>query len=278
MKKLKILLFIVILNFLFLSGVSANEFICKIGDYSITYDDTGKIISAKNSQGQEINKVLTSDFTPKRSTQCPTNEDAEIKHLDGGRTFHVASKYSDQTQYEKKQDLGSCAGYTQPSSCNNNNFYACIWNETEYGNYCNTDNLLYVACGESFDIPNRVPEITSLLVNLLKVGTPIILILVSVITLFKAITASKEDEIKKAQSSLIKKIIAAVMVFFIVSIVQFVISKVADSSEQGGIESCLSCFLNNDCENSVYYKTNVGGKYICTYIDGSGTFQCKGSK
>ena len=51
------------------------------------------------------------------------------------------------------------------------------------------------------------------------------------------------------QVPLIKKIIAAVMVFFVISIVQFVISKVADSSEQGGIESCLSCFLNNSCDH-----------------------------
>lgn len=173
---------------------------------------------------------------------------------------------------------GSCAEYTELTACENNQYFACIWNETEYGNYCNTDTLLYVACGDAFDIPHQVPELISFLVNLLKIATPIILIFVSIITLFKAIVASKDDEIKKAQSSLIKKIIAAVMVFFVVSIVQFVISKVADSSEQGGIESCLSCFLNNDCENSVYYKTNVGGTYICTYIDGSGTFTCKGNR
>lgn len=179
---------------------------------------------------------------------------------------------------QKNQELGSCMGYTYQDSCENNPFYSCIWNETEYGNYCNTDTLLYVACGDSFDIPYQAPEIISFLVNLLKIATPIILIFVSVITLFKAIVASKEDEIKKAQSSLINKIIASVMVFFVISIVQFVISKVADSSEQGGIESCLSCFLNNSCENSVYYKTNVGGTYICTYIDGGGTFTCKGNK
>ena len=173
---------------------------------------------------------------------------------------------------------GSCAEYTEKTACENNQYFACIWNESEYGNYCNTDTLLYVACGDAFDIPHQAPSLISFLVNLLKIATPIILIFVSVITLFKAIMASKEDEIKKAQSSLIKKIIAAVMVFFVISIVQFVISKVADSSDQGGMESCLSCFLNNDCESSVYYKTNVGGTYICTYIDGSGTFTCEGNR
>lgn len=173
---------------------------------------------------------------------------------------------------------GSCAEYTEPTACENNQYFACIWNETEYGNYCNTDTLLYVSCGGAFDIPHQVPELISFLVNLLKIATPIILIVVSIITLFKALASSKEDEIKKAQSSLIKKIIAAVMVFFVISIVQFVIMKVADSTDQGGLDSCLSCFLNNDCEEATYYKTNVGGTYICTYVDGSGTFTCKGNK
>lgn len=185
----------------------------------------------------------------------------------------------------KNKDMGSCAGYTDRNSCEHNNYYSCLWNETEYSNYCNTDNLLYIACGDAFDIPHQVPELISFLVNLLKIATPIILIIVSIITLFKAMVASKEDEIKKAQSSLIKKIIAAVMVFFVISIVQFVISKVADSSEQGGMEACLSCFLNNKfsndndgCKKSMYYKTNIGGTYICTWIDNGKTFTCKGSK
>lgn len=174
---------------------------------------------------------------------------------------------------------GSCVEYTEPTSCENNEHFACVWNDNEYGQYCNTDNLLYVSCGDAFDIPHQVPSLISFFVNLLKIATPIILIIVAVISLLKAVAASKEDEIKKAQNSLIKKMIAAVMVFFIISIVQFVISKVADSSETGDIESCLSCFLNNDCSNSVYYKTNISGTYLCTYVNGSKTSEiCRGNK
>ena len=151
--------------------------------------------------------------------------------------------------------------------CENRGF---VWNETKYGNYCNTDNLQYVLCGDSFDIPNKAPELISFAVNLLKIATPIILIIVSIITLVKAIIASKEDEIKKAQSSLIKKLLAAAMVFFIVSIVQFVILKVADSSDANGISKCMSCFLNNDCSSVTYYKTSISNNYYCTKITESG--------
>ena len=174
---------------------------------------------------------------------------------------------------------GSCLEYTTEHACETNEYFACIWNETEFGNYCNTDNLMYVQCGDAFDIPYQTPRLISFAVNLLKIATPIILVIVSIISLIKALTNSNEDEIKKAQKSLIRKIIAAVMVFFVISIVQFIIMKVADSSEKDDISSCLTCFLNNDCDNSIYSKTNVGGKYICKYLDGSKkTFNCKGNK
>lgn len=144
-----------------------------------------------------------------------------------------------------------------------------IWNESN-GGYCNTDNLQYVTCGDSYDIPIQVPKLISYCVNILKIATPIILIVVGMITLLKALVASKEDELKKAQASLIKKIIASVMVFFVVSIVQFVILKVANKSETASISDCMSCFLNNDCYSTTYYKTNIGGNYFCTLISETG--------
>lgn len=143
--------------------------------------------------------------------------------------------------------------------------YACVWNDTY--KFCNTDKLTYVRCGDSYDIPSDVPGLISFAVNLLKIATPIILIIIGMITLVKALAASKEDEIKKAQNSLVKKLIAAALVFFVISIVQFVMSIVADDSEKGSITSCLKCFLNNDCEGSMYYKTNISGTYWCTYLD-----------
>ena len=185
---------------------------------------------------------------------------------------------------EKKQNLGGCSGYSYEKSCEHNKYYSCIWNENEFGTYCNTDKLIYVQCGDAFDIPHQAPAIISLAVNLLKIATPIILIIVSVIALLKATAASNEDEIKKAQKGLIRKVIAAVMVFFIISIVQFVVLKVADTdnskgaSEADNLSTCLSCFLNNDCSANAYYKTSVFGKYECTYFkDPKNPKKCEGN-
>lgn len=187
---------------------------------------------------------------------------------------HILDKSSD-----VNIGISPCYNYKKESSCNKseNNGVACVWVKNESapnGGFCNVDNLLYVSCGDARDIPYQVPGIISMIVNLLKIATPIILIFVSIITLLKALAASKEDEIKKAQSSLIKKIIAAAMVFFVVSIVQFVVSKVASASEKIGFSDCLSCFLNNSCEDSTYYKTVVQGIDYCTTLTTGETKKC----
>lgn len=169
---------------------------------------------------------------------------------------------------------GGCKGYTNKSECENNDDFSCLWVENKYGSYCNADNLVYVSCGNAKDIPSQVPELTSFFVNLLKIATPIILIIVGIITLVKALAASSEDAIKKAQKSLITKVIAAVIVFFVISIVQFVILKVADTSEKDNITSCLSCFLNNDCGKTTYYKTSWGSMCTGTYLSDGSEFDC----
>ena len=71
--------------------------------------------------------------------------------------------------------------------------------------------------------------------------------------LIKAISSQNEDEMKKARSALIKKLIAAAMIFFLVAFVQFIVKQVADKSEQPSTEACFDCFINNNCTNAMYY-------------------------
>lgn len=178
-----------------------------------------------------------------------------------------------------EDEVYGCTFYTHQNTCKNSPYYSCIWVEADNSNggYCNVDNLQYVQCGGAFDIPEQLPSLVSFLINLLKIATPIILIITSIITLVKAIAASKEDEIKKATSTLVRRVIAAVLVFFVIYIVQFVVMKVADSSEADDISSCLSCFINNDCDGNKYYKNNIAGEYTCYYLDGT-SFTCPENK
>ena len=72
-------------------------------------------------------------------------------------------------------------------------------------------------CGGLLEIVRLIVKI----VNIVKIIIPIALIGYGLIDLGKAVIASKEDEMKKAQGALIKRIIYAVIVFLIVTLVTF---------------------------------------------------------
>ena len=60
------------------------------------------------------------------------------------------------------------------------------------------------------------------LVKLLQFLIPIGLILFGMLDLGKAVIAGKEDEMKKAQGTLIKRVIYAIAIFLVITIVTFV--------------------------------------------------------
>jgi len=75
------------------------------------------------------------------------------------------------------------------------------------------------------------PVITLLqnFVRLLQFLIPIGLILFGLIDLGKAVIAGKEDEMKKAQGTLIKRFIYAIAVFLVVTLVYVVMGMVGDN-------------------------------------------------
>lgn len=213
----------------------------------------------------------------------------EIKY---GKHSSIGTIYGyqnvDQDGKDTEDYATSCKDYGK-ENCENNRNFACMWVEKTVNgkewNYCNYDKLTYVSCGTVMDLPSKLPSITSFLVNILKIATPIILIVVSMLSLIKAVAASKEDDIKKAQNTLIKRLIAAALVFFIIQITQFVMLKVSDEkTEHDDMKACLSCLLNNSCAPNLYYKTQGvdlkslkkddykdGQNFTCTYQNGEVT-------
>lgn len=67
-------------------------------------------------------------------------------------------------------------------------------------------------------------------VTLFQWGIPIVLIIFGLIDLGKAVIAGKEDEMKKAQSQLIKRFIYAIAAFLIVTIVYFAMGLVGSNN------------------------------------------------
>lgn len=118
--------------------------------------------------------------------------------------------------------------------------------------------MVKVSCGNVTNIPQKIPELTHYVINLLQVAVPVILVIFGSIDLFKGIMASKEDEIKKGQSIFIKRLIIAIVIFFVVAIVKLFVSMVNSGQGKQNIVDCIDCFISNKC-------TNID--YVCTIDD-----------
>ena len=101
-----------------------------------------------------------------------------------------------------------------------------------------------VSCGNVTGIPSKIPELTSFIVTVIQIAVPIVLVIMGSLDLFKGITAQKEDEIKKGQQMLVKRLIYAALIFFVIVVAKFLISVIADATTSGNIAECIDCFLS----------------------------------
>lgn len=76
-------------------AVGSPQVVCKIGNYTLNYDTSGKLTSVINSSGKKVEKNYESYFSPTSQNQCPdkTGYTVEVSIIDGGRTFYVSSEY-----------------------------------------------------------------------------------------------------------------------------------------------------------------------------------------
>ena len=105
-----------------------------------------------------------------------------------------------------------------------------------------------VTCGSlNASFSSQIPSMVHLIITVIQIAVPILLILFGMLDLGKAVMAQKEDEIKKAQQTFIKRLLTAALVFFVVVIVQVVIKLVA-GTEGDNIWDCVNCFISGPSE------------------------------
>lgn len=78
--------------------------------------------------------------------------------------------------------------------------------------------LLEETCDPSLNV---LVSVVKTILGVIQIAIPIALIVLGTIDLGKAVIASKEDDIKKNQGILIKRVIAAVLVFLVATIITF---------------------------------------------------------
>ena len=112
------------------------------------------------------------------------------------------------------------------------------------------DNSDSFSCGDGYltDIPGSLLRVTSLLYTLFQVVIPVILVIICSIDLIKAMAGQKEDEIKKGQHLLIKRLIQAIIIFFVFAIVKFLVSVVSENSSS--VIDCVNCFIDGKDSDS----------------------------
>lgn len=107
----------------------------------------------------------------------------------------------------------------------------------------NFDNK--VSCGNMGQFNKKLPEITSWIVTVAEILVPVLLVIFGSIDFVKGIISQKEDEIKKGQQVFIKRLITAIIVFFIVAFTKLIVSAVSGDGE--GFIDCIDCFISNKC-------------------------------
>ena len=108
-----------------------------------------------------------------------------------------------------------------------------------------------VNCGGLGSVPYVMIRFIGRIVNIIKVIVPVILIIMGMIDMAKATTASDEKQMQTSRKMFIKRIIYAVMVLFVVSIVQllFTILQTSVFKTENNLLSCVSCVIGNDCDS-----------------------------
>ena len=122
----------------------------------------------------------------------------------------------------------------------------------------NVVNSLANYCTDLFDagvdaeagIPEGIGNVVHLIVVAIQVVVPILLIIWGMIDFAKAIIGQDEDKIKAGQKTFIKRLIAAVIVFLIVTIVQLAINLAAsiggEGNDSGTAWSCAKELINGE--------------------------------
>lgn len=103
-------------------------------------------------------------------------------------------------------------------------------------------------CGNLTDvaIDGKIINVVSTIITIIQIVVPILLIIFGMLDLAKGVMAQKEDEIKKGQQTFIKRLIAAAIVFFVITITKMLVSFL------DGETGCISCFVDGTTSCKTY--------------------------
>lgn len=168
----------------------------------------------------------TCGFPPGQSSSCSIIKysNTEKKHC----------TYYNGTNCPDHDDYGNECYSTGPKYCQ---VYTSGGNGDTQDNY---DSSGDVSCGNGLTFNKSIANITHYMVLIFQILAPVMLIVLGSIDLAKAVTGGNDDAIKKAQSVFFKRLVTAVILFMVITIVRMVLGLLSTDT----IIDCFDCFVN----------------------------------
>lgn len=98
-------------------------------------------------------------------------------------------------------------------------------------------------CG-SVELPYYLSVFGENCIKFVKILVPVILIVLGMIDMFKAFSSQKEDDMKKAQQIFVKRLISGLLVFLVITAVEFLFSILTSAGFGGNFTDCLDKIIN----------------------------------
>ena len=99
---------------------------------------------------------------------------------------------------------------------------------------------------------SNIWHVLGYVVTVIKIVIPLILIVLGMVDLGKAVVSSDDKQISKSVTALIKRFIAAVVVFFVPTIVSALFNALAimNDTEKADYNICVQCVTGGDCDTT----------------------------
>ena len=102
------------------------------------------------------------------------------------------------------------------------------------------------------EVPDTIFNAVATVIRLIKIVVPILLIIWGMLDFAKSVIAKKEDEIKEHRKAFINRLISALLVFLVITIVQLAVSLVSGVEKDSHVEgqtvgdvwACSKKFIN----------------------------------
>lgn len=103
-----------------------------------------------------------------------------------------------------------------------------------------------IICGDTA-VPYIAAQITSTVFDILKIATPVIIVIFGMLDLVKSVVAQKDDEIDAGKKKLLQRALIGASVFLVFVFVELLIGLIKPVNENVDMWNCVNCFINDEC-------------------------------